>query len=344
MNILTFDNVYLNYFGHRDSIIGFSHTFSDGLNVLYGEEGSGKTSLLKLIAGINSPTKGEILLNGGRLDFKSDVQMVFDDLALFERRSLKYNLEYPLKLRKTPKSEIQKKVSDGLEIFGVSPILLSSKVFRLKNVDRVKSALIRCTYRNTPILLLDNPLKSLDRDERKRMFLKLCAYLSKREGIIIYATDSAEEVSLLNLPTTILSYGYKQDSGYPQELLTTPNCLFTAQGLIPYFNTLDGTLENGILKTELCSIPLELFGTLAEGYDGRRVIVGIPYTAIKGKLPKEKSYTLCGDNKIDVYDMSGNTLFVSRGDDELVIDSSKVLLFDIQSERLIYPQKSNTTL
>lgn len=338
MNELRLDNVYLNYFGHRDSIIGFSHTFSDGLNILYGENGSGKTSLLKLIAGINSPTNGEILLNGKPIDYKKDIQMVFDDLALFERRSVKYNLNYPLKLRKISKDTINELVEYGMEYYSLSKVLLTSKVFRLKQIDRVRLALIRVTYRNTPILLLDNPLSALSDDERKRMFLKLLGYLSARKGIIIYATDKAEEVALINTRTTVISYGYKQDCGLSHDLTTTPHCLFTAQGLIPYFNTFKGEIKQGKLHFDLAELELNLDGSLAKEYEGKEVIVGIPFHGLKGRLFDDMSYSLCyGDFKIDVYRRKGCDLFVQACDCDFVIDKSKVLLFDVQSERLIYP-------
>ncbi len=340
MNELRLDNVYLNYFGHGNSIIGFSHTFYDGINVVFGGDGSGKTSLLKLIAGINAPTKGSILLNGHPIDHKNDVQMVFDDLAFFERRSLKYNLEYPLKLRKIPKNQRSAMIDKGLDYFSVESILLSSKVFRLKSIDRVKSAIIRTTYRSTPVLLLDNPLRSLSGDERKRFFLKLLSYLSSRESIIIYATDNAEEAIMLNAPVTVLSFGYKQDNGLAYELQKRPHCLFTAKELIPYFNTFEGVVSDDkvtIKLEETTSISLKVNSVVRE-YNGKKVLVGIPFEGIKGYFDIEKSYSVTYiDKKIDVYDIDGATLFVLNGTEKSEIDENKVLLFDFESERLIYP-------
>lgn len=340
MNELKLNDVYLNYFGHRDSIIGFSHTFFDGINVVYGEEGSGKTSLLKLIAGINTPIKGDILLNGKPIDYKKDVQMVFDDLALFERRSLKYNLEYSLRVRRVPKDEQRLLIDKGLEYFSVESILLSSKAFRLKNIDRVKSALIRTTYRSTPILLLDNPLRSLSGDERKSLFLKLLSYLSTREGIIIYATDLAEEAVMLNAPITVLSFGYKQDSGLAQEMQDNPHCLLTAKRFIPYFNTLEGQIvDNEVIINVGKEIRILLEGNdTIKVYNGKKVLVGIPFDGLRGVLEKEKGYSITYlDKKIDVYDIDGDTLFVLSGEKALELDEDKVLLFDFESERLIYP-------
>ena len=223
MSKLTCKNFTVKYFGYDAAISGITTTFSDGVNVVFAPEKGGKTTFLKALAGI-IPYQGEVLLDGESLESiplnDRDFQMLFDDHALFSRHSARYNLEYPLRIRKIPKAQRRKMVEDVAELFDLD-VMLDAPVYRLNEWLKVTLSLCRAYLRRPKVLLIDNIFSKLDPTLRKEAFLRFMPLF--RDGIVIYATDSAWEAAALSEQIKVLSSGYLMQEGSPLELRTGPS-------------------------------------------------------------------------------------------------------------------------
>lgn len=333
----------LNYFGHSDSLHSITHTFEQGLNVVFGINGSGKTSLLKGLVGLNHYHSGEVLLDGEPFAFgkASDISFVFDDLGFFERRTLKKNLAYPFKLRKKRKEEYLPIIEKWMKDFDLPIELLEAKVFRLDDDFKVKASLIRGFYRNSKVIILDNPLASLNPYERKKVFILLAKFLKQSDAIVIYATDSVEEVNLLNEKTLVLSYGYVAETGLALALSENPKTLTTSELFIPFFNKFNVTLsENGF---ELFGkfFELDLKGTLAESFVGKEVILGFtPESVIEGDINAVSPLTLSvAEGNRYLLKVGGVDLYSDKLINKISLDIQKIMLFDQKTERIIFGYK-----
>lgn len=339
---LKIKNLSQNYFGHFDSLHAIEHTFVSGVNTVFGEVGSGKTTLLKTIAGLVEPYQGSVELDGQpvALNKNTAISFVFDDLGFFERRSLAYNLEYPLKIRKIPKAERKKTVEDWLKIINVSPNYLDHKAFRLPLRERVECALIRGFSKQSPVILLDNPLSCLDPSERRLVFFELLRLFSAHsDRIIVYATDSAEEVRLLDCPTLVLSYGYVSGSGKVSQIINKPTFLTPSELLIPYFNKFETVLTEKGFSLFGKEYEVDFSGTLAESFIDKKVVVGfMPEAVCIGDLSAKKVFEVNEkDQKIYLLDFQDASIFSSICAESVDLDINKILIFDDVSDRLIYP-------
>ena len=344
---LEIKDLSLNYFGHADSLHSITHTFEQGLNVVFGINGSGKTSLLKGLVGLNHYHSGEVLLDGEPFVFGkgSDISFVFDDLGFFERKTLKKNLAYPFKIRKKSKEEYLPVIEKWMKDFELPSELLDFKVFRLDNDFKVKASLIRGFYRNSKVIILDNPIASLNPYERKSVFLLLAKFLKQTDAIIIYATDSVEEVNLLNAPTLVLSYGYVSETGLAQELVENPKTLTTCELFIPFFNKFNVKLsENGFELFEKF-FELDLKGTLAESFVEKEVVLGFrPECVILGDINAVSPLTLSlAEGNRYLLKVGGSDLYSDKLINKISLDIKKIMLFDPKSERIIfgYKEKGN---
>lgn len=337
---LEIKDLSLNYFGHADSLHSINYTFKSGLNVVFGINGSGKTSLLKGIVGLNPYHDGTVLLDGEHFAFgkNCDISFVFDDLGFFERRSLKSNLLYPFKIRKKSKEEYLPIIEKWLENFEIPYSLLDSKVFRLDDDYKVKASLLRGFYRESKVIILDNPLGGLNTYERKKVFLMLAKFLKQTDAIVIYATDSTDEVSLLNAPTLVLSYGYVSESGLPSDWVKKPKCLTTSELFIPYFNKFNIKLEENGFCLFGNMFEMNLKGTLAESFVGKEVVLGFkPECVIEGDITAISPLTLSTVKK-DIYLLKVDTLeiYSDKPLNKIGLDIKNLLLFDPLTERVVY--------
>lgn len=342
---LEIKDLSLNYFGHADSLHSITYTFTQGLNVIFGTNGSGKTSLLKAIASVNPYHDGTVTLDGEPLSYgkSSEISFVFDDLGFFQRKSLKYNLSYPFKIRKKSKEEFMPIIEKWLKEFSIPETLLDTKVFRLDDDFKVMASLIRGFYRNSKIILLDNPLSILNPYDRNRVFLTLAKYLKQTDAIVIYSTDSTEEVRLLNAPTLVLSYGYVSDNGKASEFVENPQTLSTAELFIPYFNEFNvDLLPNGFsLFDKLFDVNFK--GTLAESFVGKNVVLGFaPEAVIEGEITAVSPLTLSTAKK-DVYllKVDSSEIYSDKPLRKIGFDVKKIKFFDPHTERLIYGFEEN---
>lgn len=224
---------------------------------ILGPSGCGKTSLLRLIAGLEKPDSGSIYLNGNLINFippyRRDVNMVFQNYALFPHMNVHENISFGLKLRGMKKDRIDDKVSAILDTVGL-PGLGTRKPRQLSGGQQQRVALARALVNEPSVLLLDEPLGALDLKLRKQMQMELKS-LQKKLGItFIYVTHDQEEALTMSDRIAIMKTGKLEQLGTPSEVYEHPESEFVAN-FIGMSNLFSGSLTNGndsvlLLKTQ----------------------------------------------------------------------------------------------
>ena len=198
---------------------------------LLGPSGCGKTTSLRMIAGFDLPTSGEIFIHGkamGRTPpFQRPVNTVFQSYALFPHMTIGDNVAFGLKMKNAPKSEIEPRVREALEMVRL-PGFETRKPRQLSGGQQQRVALARALVNRPEVLLLDEPLCALDLKLRKEMQLELKT-LQREVGItFIYVTHDQEEALTMSDRIAVMSKGRMLQVGTSLEIYEEPNCRFVA--------------------------------------------------------------------------------------------------------------------
>ena len=198
---------------------------------LLGPSGSGKTTCLRMIAGFEQPTSGRILLGGRDVSdlppFEREVNTVFQDYALFPHMTVAQNVGYGLMVRKIPKEERGRRVSDALEMVRLEQ-MGSRKPGQLSGGQRQRVALARSLVLRPKVLLLDEPLGALDLKLRQDMQIEL-KHIQQTVGItFIYVTHDQEEALSMSDRLAVFSQGRIEQVGSPAEVYERPATAFVA--------------------------------------------------------------------------------------------------------------------
>lgn len=209
---------------------------------MLGPSGSGKTTCLRLIAGFEQPTSGEIELNGvhvaGIPPYERDVNTVFQDYALFPHMTVADNIGYGLMVKHVPKAARQKRIDEMLEMVRL-PGFGGRKPSQLSGGQRQRVALARALINHPKVLLLDEPLGALDLKLRQEMQVELKA-IQQRVGItFIFVTHDQEEAMTMSNRIAVFNHGKIEQVGTPAELYERPRTRFVA-GFVGTSNLLDG--------------------------------------------------------------------------------------------------------
>ena len=198
---------------------------------LLGPSGCGKTTLLRILAGFETPDKGRVFLRGEDITMvqphRRDVNTVFQSYELFPHLSVAENVAYGLKLRKVPRHEREERVRAMLELVGVSN-LGERRVNELSGGQQQRIALARALVNRPAVLLLDEPLSALDVKLRKRMQLELKAIHQQVGTTFVYVTHDQEEALFLSDRIAIMSNGKLEQVGTPEEVYESPATSFVA--------------------------------------------------------------------------------------------------------------------
>lgn len=210
---------------------------------LLGPSGSGKTTCLRLIAGFEQPTSGSILLHGAEVagvpPYERDVNTVFQDYALFPHMTVGQNVAYGLMIKKVPKPERDRRVSDILELVRL-PGYEDRKPSQLSGGQRQRVALARALINHPAVLLLDEPLGALDLKLRQQMQVELKA-IQQRVGItFIFVTHDQEEALTMSDRLAVFNHGKIEQIGTPAEVYERPSTGFVA-GFVGTSNLISGT-------------------------------------------------------------------------------------------------------
>ncbi|MFW8595306.1 sn-glycerol-3-phosphate import ATP-binding protein UgpC [Cribrihabitans neustonicus] len=234
--------------------------------VIVGPSGCGKSTLLRMIAGLESVTSGEIHIGdrvvNGLEPANRDIAMVFQNYALYPHMTVRENMAYGLKIRKLPRSEVDRRVEEAAQILEIGQYL-DRKPRQLSGGQRQRVAMGRAIVRDPQVFLFDEPLSNLDAKLRVQMRLEI-RKLQQRLGVTsIYVTHDQVEAMTLGDRLMVLNGGYVEQFGTPIELYDRPETIFVA-GFIgsPAMNFLPAQVEGGM-------VTLENGSRLAGGFAGQ---------------------------------------------------------------------------
>ncbi len=218
-----------------------------------GPSGCGKTTTLRMIAGFEMPTSGEILLNGEDISQlpanKRPINTVFQRYALFPHMNIYDNIAFGLKLKKLPKEEIRKKVKRVLDIVDLEGFE-NRKISTLSGGQQQRIAIARALVNEPEILMLDEPLGALDLKMRQEMQIEL-KHMHDELGItFIYVTHDQEEALTMSDKIVVLSEGRIQQIGTPEDIYNEPQDAFVAD-FIGESNIFKGIMT-GHMKVRFC--------------------------------------------------------------------------------------------
>ena len=217
--------------------------------VLLGPSGCGKTTTLNMIAGLEDVTAGQILFDGEEVQDlpadERDIAMVFQSYALYPNRTVRQNIGFPLKMRKTPRAEIERRVTSVAERLGLGA-LLDRYPRALSGGQQQRVALARAIVRQPSAFLLDEPLSNLDAKLRADMRFELKGLQRDLGGTFVHVThDQAEAMSLADL-CVVMQSGRVQQAAPPAEVYRRPANLFVATFVgVPAMNLVSGEVDGG---------------------------------------------------------------------------------------------------
>ena len=199
--------------------------------VLVGPSGCGKSTTLRMVAGLEEISEGELYI-GDRLvndvaPKDRDIAMVFQNYALYPHMTVYDNIAFALKLRKTPKDEIDRKVKEAAEILDITQYL-GRKPKALSGGQRQRVAIGRAIVREPKVLLMDEPLSNLDAKLRNQMRAEIIKLRQRINTTFIYVTHDQTEAMTLGDRIVIMKDGFIQQIGTPQEVFNHPYNLFVA--------------------------------------------------------------------------------------------------------------------
>ncbi|WP_151194385.1 ABC transporter ATP-binding protein [Cysteiniphilum sp. JM-1] len=277
MSYLVLENVIKSY-GKTEVLHDINLAIESGeFIVIVGESGCGKSTLLRMVAGLENTTSGKISLCGNDITHKEpkdrDIAMVFQNYALYPHMSVFNNIAYGLKVRKTAKAEIHKRVEEIAKLLKIDH-LLDRKPGALSGGQRQRVAMGRAIIRNPKLFLFDEPLSNLDAKLRVEMRLEI-KRLQQRLGITsLYVTHDQVEAMTMADRIVVLNNGYIEQFATPKEIYQKPQSTFVA-GFIgaPAMNFLNAKVtEQGIILDDGGVLPLLL---KEDNHSGREIIIGI---------------------------------------------------------------------
>ncbi len=365
MASVTYDHVFKR-FGDFTAVRDLTIEIEDKEFVVFvGPSGCGKSTSLRMLAGLEEITEGEILI-GDRVvndvpPKDRDIAMVFQSYALYPHMSVYDNMAFGLKLRKTPKSEIQRRVGEAADILGLGD-LLERKPKALSGGQRQRVAVGRAIVREPAVFLMDEPLSNLDAKLRVSARAEISKLHKRLETTFIYVTHDQVEAMTMGDRIMVIEDGLLQQIDSPRDLYGKPNNIFVA-GFIgsPSMNFFDSTLvgEEGDLFVDTGDFRLhvpekrkQVFGE----YEGKEVILGIRPEHIHSQEfapPSINSAPITGNveviellgHELHLFLNSGSTSFVSivdtrmaptvGSDVDLVVDVESIHLFDRETEAAI---------
>ena len=332
-----------------------------------GPSGCGKSTTLRMIAGLEEITSGELWIGDKLMNDVEpkdrDIAMVFQNYALYPHMSVYDNMAFGLKLRKTPKDQIDKLVHEAARILDIEH-LLDRKPKALSGGQRQRVAMGRAIVRNPKVFLMDEPLSNLDAKLRVQMRIEISKLHQRLETTIIYVTHDQTEAMTLGTRIVVMKDGVVQQVDSPQNLYDKPNNLFVAGFMgSPQMNLLDAkVVKSGndirlMFGSHSIKVPEAKAKKLVEGnYIDKTVVLGIRPEDVKDE---EMFISQSPDSTIDatvrVYELLGAEVFLyftidqfditarvnprtkARPGDtiQIALDLTKIHLFDKETEQVI---------
>ena len=262
MSFLELKNITKIYPNGTKAVDETSLNVEDGEFVVFvGPSGCCKSTLLRMIAGLEDITSGEISLDGKVINnidpSERDVAMVFQNYALYPHMSVYNNMAYGLKNRGISKEDITTKVNDAAELLEIDQ-LLSRKPSMLSGGQRQRVAMGRAIVRNPKIFLFDEPLSNLDAKLRNQMRLEIKKLQRQMDVTSVFVTHDQTEAMTLGDRIVVINNGIVEQVGTPKDIYSKPNTKFVAEFIgSPQMNLFNCKIENGNAKISDVHINLE---------------------------------------------------------------------------------------
>ncbi len=367
MATVTFDNVWKK-FGEVVAVNDLNLEINDGeFMVLVGPSGCGKTTSLRMIAGLEEISEGTLSIGDRVVNHVApkdrDIAMVFQSYALYPHMTVRDNMAFGLKLRKTPKDEINRRVDEAAAMLSCQN-LLDRKPRELSGGQRQRVALGRAIVREPAVFLMDEPLSNLDAKLRVQTRAEIARLHQRLGTTTVYVTHDQVEAMTMGQRIAVMSEARLQQVGSPQELYDHPDNRFVA-GFIgsPSMNFLEveatGSGDNVLLKGNGIEIPLpDRYKDGFSKHSGTKLIAGVrpehldmkdegPTGTISGNADvveylgnEELIHYTVGD--LDVVALIGSEYRVKPGDDlNLKISLDKVHLFDPESTNALDAERGD---
>jgi multiple sugar transport system ATP-binding protein len=253
--------------------------------VLVGPSGCGKTTALRMVAGLEDITGGSVRIGGRVVNDVSpkdrDIAMVFQNYALYPHMSVRRNIGFGLRLRKVPKAEIDRKVTEAAELLGLTE-WIDRRPGQLSGGQRQRVAMGRAIVREPSVFLMDEPLSNLDAKLRVQMRAEV-ARIQRRLGVAtLYVTHDQIEAMTMGDRVAVISAGVLQQCASPQEVYDSPKNLFVAGFMgSPAMNLFEATIDEQagsvLIGSQRVSLPATVHAQrkALRGYAGRSVVAGI---------------------------------------------------------------------
>jgi len=322
--------------------------------VLVGPSGCGKSTALRCLAGLEEISEGEVKIGDRVVNDVApkdrDIAMVFQSYALYPHMSVYDNMAFGLKLRKTPKEEIDKRVKDAADILGTGT-LLERKPKELSGGQRQRVALGRAIVREPSVFLFDEPLSNLDAKLRVQTRAQISKLHQRLQTTFIYVTHDQVEAMTMATRIAVLDKGILQQLDIPQQLYDYPDNLFVA-GFIgsPSMNFFDGVIEKegDDMFVNLGSFKVKVPKKRQDAYEGmvdQKVIFGIrpedihnpayaPPSIIAEPVETKVDVTELMGNEIFLYLMHGDHSFVARVDPRTRVKMGDTLTTSFNMENM----------
>ena len=277
-----------------------SLTVKDGeVLTLLGPSGCGKSTVLRMIAGLEEPTRGHVLIGDRDVTYQKpgdrNIAMVFQSYALYPHLNVYENLCAGLKLKKTPKAEIDQRVSEVSEILGLND-LMQRKPGQLSGGQRQRVAVGRALVRRSDVFLLDEPLSNLDALLREHVRADLKQIFSAQNVPVVYVTHDQTEAMTLSTQVAVLNNGYLQQLDAPERIYTHPANQFVA-GFVgsPQMNLLTLPCQGNFALLGEFKIPLPNLPTVPP-----QIVLGIRPEQVRvaqtGETPTVKGQVFLVEN------------------------------------------------
>ena len=218
--------------------------------ILLGPSGCGKSTLLRMISGLEDPTAGEVWIGDQMVNDvepkNRDVAMVFQSYALYPHKTVRANIEFPLKVRGVDKAERARAADEAAASLGLTE-LMNRKPGQMSGGQRQRVALARAIVRRPEVFCMDEPLSNLDAKLRAETRAELVALHARLDATFVYVTHDQVEAMTMGTRVAVMSNGELQQVGTPQEVYARPETVFVAQFIgTPPMNIFPaGTLEPG---------------------------------------------------------------------------------------------------
>lgn len=284
--------------------------------VLVGSSGCGKSTILRMIAGLEDITSGEIYIGDKCVNNvhpkDRDIAFVFQSYALYPHMSVYENIAFPLKMRNFKKDEIDKKVKEAAEILNLTEYL-DRKPKQLSGGQRQRVALGRAIVRSPKVFLMDEPLSNLDAKLRVQMRSEIKKLHEKLQTTFIYVTHDQTEALTMGDRIVVLDKGVIQQVDEPEKIYYEPANVFVGGFLgSPSMNFIECSVENGNIKFNDYVISLS---------DNQKALIGQRDKVIVGIRPE----------KMDLFD--NNYEFTVPVDISEMLGSEKIVYFNVNNAK-----------